>query len=59
MIAGLQLPLIPLVETVGKVASGAPLQIGFTCTKAGVALGVITIVIVVLMAHCPAAGVKV
>lgn len=58
-IAGLQVPLIPLEEVVGKGASALPTQIGLTCIKAGVIPGVIVMVMVVVVAHCPAVGVKV
>lgn len=35
-IAGLQVPVIPFVEVVGKAASVAPAQTGATCVNAGV-----------------------
>ena len=34
--AGVHVPVIPLLEVVGNGASGAPAQIGGTCVKAGV-----------------------
>ena len=57
-IAGDQVPVILFVEVPGKVKA-VPLQIGPTCVNAGVVCGVIVTVIVSVVAHCPAAGVKV
>ncbi|MNY17254.1 hypothetical protein D3C86_1505600 [compost metagenome] len=57
-IAGLQVPVMPLLEVVGNAASGAPAQIAGTWVNNGVALFT-TIVIVAVAAHCPAVGVKV
>ncbi|MCY1381310.1 hypothetical protein D9M69_692010 [compost metagenome] len=41
LIAGLQVPLIPLLEVVGSGAKVARLQIVSTCVKTGVTAGVI------------------
>ena len=57
--AGDQVPVIPLVEVVGNGASVAPEHIVATGLKVGVTLGVIVIVKVVVVAHCPAVGVNV
>lgn len=57
--AGDQVPVIPLLEMVGKAAKVAPEQIGFTCVKVGVTIEFTVIVIVTTVAHCPAFGVKV
>ena len=57
--AGDQVPLIPLVEVVGNADKVAPEQIGATAAKVGVTFGLTVIVNVVVVAHCPAVGVKV
>lgn len=59
LIAGDQVPVIPLVEVVGKAGMVAPLQYGPTAANAGVMLGFMVIVKVVVVAHWPAVGVKV
>ena len=56
---GDHVPVIPLIEVVGILAKVPPELIGLTCVKVGVTIGLTVIVIVVLEAHCPAAGVKV
>ena len=58
-ITGDQVPVTPLVDVVGKAAKAAPLQIGDTAVKVGVTFGVTVISNVVVVAHCPAVGVKV
>ena len=58
MIAGDHVPSIPLSEVVGSV-NVVPLQTGPTCVKAGVTFGLTVTVIVAVLAHAPAAGVKV
>lgn len=50
---------MPLVEVSGKAFRLAPAQIGATALKTGITAGLTLIVIVVLTAHCPLAGVKV
>ena len=50
---------MPLVEVVGSGASVAPEQIGVTAVNVGVTFGLTVIVNVVVVAHCPAVGVKV
>ena len=57
-IAGDQVPVILFVEVPGKVKA-VPLQIGPTCVNVGVVCGVMVTVIVAVVAHWPAAGVKV
>ena len=49
--AGDQLPVIPLVEVVGKVGAAAPLHIAGMAVKIGVIWLVITISIVAAVAH--------
>jgi len=57
--AGAQLPVMPLLDVVGKGVKVAPEQIGATAVNVGVIFGFTVIVIVVVVAHCPAVGVKV
>ena len=57
--AGDQVPVIPLLEVVGSAVSVAPEQIGATALNAGVMFGFTVMVKVVVVAHCPAVGVKV
>ena len=59
LIAGDQDPVYPLFEVVGKALIVAPEQKGPTGSNEGVELGVIVIVNVVVVAHCPAVGVNV
>ena len=59
MVAGLQVPLIPLVDVVGSVGATDPVQIGLTAAKAGEMLELTVTSNVVVAAHCPAAGVNV
>jgi hypothetical protein len=57
--AGDQVPLMPLLDVVGNAVSVAPAQIGATAVNVGVTFGLTVIVNVVVVAHCPAVGVKV
>jgi hypothetical protein len=57
--AGDHVPVIPLLDVVGNAASVAPEHIGATAVNVGVTFGVTVIVNVVVVAHCPAVGVKV
>ena len=57
--AGDQLPEIPLFDVVGRADKIAPEQIGAIALKVGVIFGLTVIVSVVVVAHCPAVGVKV
>ena len=49
--AGLQVPVIPLVEVVGNIGVVAPLHIGATVAKVGVVGGLTVIDNVVVLAH--------
>jgi hypothetical protein len=49
--AGDQVPLIPLVEVVGKADKVAPEQMAATEAKVGVTFGLTVIVNVVVVAH--------
>jgi hypothetical protein len=57
--AGAQVPVIPLVDVVGSGDKVAPEQIGATAVNVGVTFGLTVIVIVAVVAHCPAVGVNV
>jgi len=56
---GDHVPEMPLFEVSGKAAKVAPEQMGATAVKVGVTCGFTVIVNVVVVAHCPALGVKV
>jgi len=58
-IAGLQVPFIPFVEVVGSAGIEAPAQYGPGVANVGVMVGIISIVRVVMEAHCPDVGLKV
>ena len=57
--AGDQVPVMPLLDVVGNALRVAPEQIGATALNVGVTFGLTVIVKVVVVAHCPAVGVKV
>ena len=57
--AGAHVPVIPLLDVVGKAVNVAPEQIGATALNVGVIFGLTVIVNVVVVAHCPAVGVNV
>jgi hypothetical protein len=57
--AGDHEPVIPLVDVVGSGTNVAPEHIGATAVNVGVIFGLTVIVSVVVVAHCPAVGVKV
>ena len=57
--AGDHVPEMPLFEVSGKAVNGVPEQIGAIAVKVGVTWGLTVIVSVVVVAHCPALGVKV
>ena len=57
--AGVQVPVIPLLDVVGNGDKVASLQIGATAVNVGVTFGLTVIVNVVVVAHCPTVGVKV
>ena len=48
-----------MVEDVGNGANTAPEQIGATAANVGAMFGLTVMVNVAVVAHCPAAGVKV
>ena len=50
---------MPFVDVVGKGDNVAPEQIGATALKVGVVAGFTVILIVAVVAHCPAPAVKV
>ena len=57
--AGAHVPVMPLLDVVGKAESVAPEHIGATALNVGVTFGFTVIVKVVVVAHCPAVGVNV
>ena len=57
--AGVQLPVMLFVEVTGKAESAAPEQTGATKSNVGITAGLTVIVRVAVVAHSPAAGVKV
>lgn len=57
--AGLQLPVTPLSEVVGKGDNAEPTHTGGTCVNIGTILGVTVTVMLAVVAHCPAVGVNV
>jgi hypothetical protein len=56
---GDHVPVIPFVEVSGKAASVAPEQIGVTAANVGAIFELMVMVLVIVDAHDPAAGVKV
>jgi hypothetical protein len=57
--AGDQLPVMPLLEVKGNAAILLFIQTGATWVNAGIAAGITVTFSVAVLAHCPAAGVKV
>ena len=57
--AGAHVPVMPLLEVVGSGDSVVPEHIGVTAVNVGAIFGLTVIVNVVVVAHCPAVGVKV
>ncbi len=58
--AGDQVPMIPLSDVDGNTGAAVPEQIGAITAKLGVTFGMTVMSnVVVAVAHCPAAGVKV
>ena len=53
------MPVIPFKEVVGNAVKTPPEQIAATELNVGVTFGLIVIASVVVVAHCPAVGVKV
>jgi hypothetical protein len=58
-VAGLQVPVMPLLEVVGSTGAIDPEQIGAIAVKDGMILLVTVTVSVAVVAHCPAVGVNV
>ena len=57
--AGDQVPVKPFVDDSGSAVRTAPEQIGATVANVGTTFGLTVMVKVVVVAHCPAVGVKV
>ena len=57
--AGLQVPVTPLVDVVGRTGAADPLQIAGTAVKVGTVCAFMVTVKVVGTPHCPGAGVNV
>ena len=53
------MPVIPLLDVVGSTGAALLRQSAPIVLNVGVRLGVTVILIVVVVAHCPTAGVKV
>jgi hypothetical protein len=58
-VAGLHVPVIPLVDVVGKTGAVVPLHIGAIAAKVGVTTGLTVTDKVVALAQSPTAGVNV
>jgi hypothetical protein len=50
---------MPFIDVVERAGAMPPVHIGFTAAKAGVILELTVTSKVVIVAHCPAAGMKV
>jgi hypothetical protein len=59
IVAGLHVPVTPLVDVVGSASGVSPAQYGPIGSKVVTGLGLTVTVIVVPLAHCPAFAVKV
>jgi hypothetical protein len=59
MVAGLHVPVIPLADVVGNAGAVAFWQSGPIAVNVGVICGLIVMLNVAVVAHCPAAGVNV
>ena len=57
--AGDQVPVMPLLDVVGKETNVEPEQIGATCVNNGVTFGLTVMVMVAVVAHKPAVGINV
>ena len=57
--AGVQEPVIPFSEVIGKAVKRSLAQIGFIGANVGVILGLTVISKVTTVAHCPVVGVNV
>ena len=58
-VGGLQVPVIPFIDVAGSVGATDPVQIGFIAAKVGIMLELTVTSNVVVVAHCPTAGVNV
>jgi hypothetical protein len=56
---GDHVPVIPFVDVVESIPGVVPIQYGPSCVNVGVTLAFTTTVMVAVVAHCPAFGVKV
>ena len=56
---GLQVPVTPLLDVVGRTGAADPLHIGAGVVNVGTVCGVTVTVSVAVIAHCPAFGVNV
>jgi hypothetical protein len=56
---GVQVPVMPLLEVVGRIVRVAPEQMGATALNVGVMFGLTVIIKVAVVAHCPGSGVNV
>jgi hypothetical protein len=59
IIAGLQVPVMPLFEVAGRIGATVPEQKAGMAVNAGVMIGLTVTFRLAVVAHCPAAGVKV
>ena len=57
--AGVHVPVIPLLDVVGKAARLSPSHMGAIAVKVGVVMAFTVMVSDCDVAHCPAVGVKV
>jgi hypothetical protein len=58
-VAGFQVPVMPLVEVVGKTGAAVPLHIAAIALNVGVTNGLTVTVIIFVVAQSPAVGVNV
>ena len=59
LMVGLQVPVMPLTEVVGRTGMTEPEQYGPIAANTGVTFSLIVMVKVAVVAHWPASGVKV
>ena len=59
IVAGFHVPVIPLLDVVGKTGAVLFWQSGPIAVKAGTICGFTVMLSVAVIAHCPAAGVNV
>ena len=59
IVAGLQVPVTPLLDVVGSTGAADPLHIGAGVVNVGTVCGLTVTVSVAVVAHCPAVGVNV